>query len=457
MKLKTKLTALCGGLLLAVALCLSGTMLWQVREQAYGSLLESASKTFEEMTQSFQNAVYHSGLEDAASLPEKTYLTYCFRTTGEPGGALIVNGERLSVPTTIDPSDYLEVAYNSDPMSARCFVGGRHYLILGSAQELWGMRCELYLVSDASYIYTNLQVLAGRFALLALIIGLVGLAAVRCLLGRALSPLAALSEAAERIAAGNYSRRVPVNSQDEVGALAEDFNRMALAVETHVDALREQNQRQQLFLGAVTHELKTPLTSLLLNVNTLQNVYLPPQKQEAILERMDTQLHWLETMVRKLLLLLSMEKNAKLEPASVPALMGQVQALTREICKKYGVTLEIRFTADTLSMDRDLMCSALVNLVENSAKASQPGEKIQLLAYAGGFTVTDRGCGIAPEDLQRVTEPFYMGDPSRSKKNGGFGLGLALVREIAAVHGGSLVLESTPGQGTTARIVLPES
>ena len=224
-----------------------------------------------------------------------------------------------------------------------------------------------------------------------------------------------------------------MNSQDEVGELAEDFNRMALAVETHVDALREQNQRQQLFLGAVTHELKTPLTSLLLNVNTLQNVYLPPQKQETILESMDTQLHWLETMVRKLLLLLSMKKNAKLEPASVPALMGQVQALTREIC------------------------SALVNLVENSAKASQPGEKIQLLADAGGFTVTDRGCGIAPGDMQRVTEPFYMGDPSRSKKNGGFGLGLALVREIAAVHGGSLELESTLGQGTTVRIVLPES
>ena len=84
---------------------------------------------------------------------------------------------------------------------------------------------------------------------------------------------------------------------------------MALAVETHVDTLREQNERQKLFVGAVTHELKTPLTSLLLNVNTLRNVYLPEEKQEALLTSMDAQLHWLETMVRKLLTLLSMKKE----------------------------------------------------------------------------------------------------------------------------------------------------
>ena len=73
---------------------------------------------------------------------------------------------------------------------------------------------------------------------------------------------------------------------------------------------------------------------------------------------------------------------------------------------------------------------------------------------AMGFTVADHGRGIPEKDLQRVTDPFYMGDPSRSKANGGFGLGLALVREIAAVHGGTLTLESTVGEGTTARIVI---
>lgn len=144
----------------------------------------------------------------------------------------------------------------------------------------------MYLVVDASDIYSQLLQLSGRFALLALSIGLMGLAAVHWLISRTLRPLSELSEAADCIAAGNYSQRVPVISQDEVGVLARNFNRMALAVETHVDTLQEQNERQKLFIGAVTHELKTPLTSLLLNVNTLQSVYLPEEKQAALLESM---------------------------------------------------------------------------------------------------------------------------------------------------------------------------
>ena len=108
-------------------------------------------------------------------------------------------------------------------------------------------------------------------------------------------------------------------------------------------------------------------------------------------------------------------------------------------------------------MDGDLMCSALVNLIENSAKASTPGDMIEVLADKKGFAVMDHGRGIPEKDLARVTDPFYMGDPSRSKQSGGFGLGLALVKEIAAVHGGRLEIESHPGQGTTARITLPHS
>ena len=97
-----------------------------------------------------------------------------------------------------------------------------------------------------------------------------------------------------------------------------------------------------------------------------------------------------------------------------------------------------------------------MNLVENGAKASKPGDCIEILADSTGFTVTDHGRGIPEKDLARVTDPFYMGDPSRSKQSGGFGLGLALVKEIAAAHGGTLELTSRPGQGTVAKIRLPK-
>ena len=107
-----------------------------------------------------------------------------------------------------------------------------------------------------------------------------------------------------------------------------------------------------------------------------------------------------------------------------------------------------------MSLDADLVCSALVNLTENACKASSPGQTVILRAYDSTLEVVDNGIGIPQDALSRITEPFYMVDKSRSKKHGGVGLGLALVQEIVKAHGGALVFDSTPGQGTTARIHL---
>jgi len=454
MKLKTKLTVLCALLIVLVSGSLSGAMLWQVREQSYSALLERSEETMAELISAFSEFVYQDSSNPDSQPSWKALLTYYFRSCGVPGSVLDINGEYLSAPTPIDPADYLNVYYGGSPQSAEVFHNGKYYLVLGRAVDIRDIPCKIYLIVDASDIYAELLQLSVRFALLALSIGLLGLAAVRWIVFGTLGHLSELSEAADRIAAGNYSQRIPVKSGDEVGLLAENFNRMALAVETHVDTLQEQNARQKLFIGAVSHELKTPLTSLLLNVHTLRNVFLPEEKKEALLESMDTQLHWLDTLVKKLLSLLSMKKNAKLSITSVDELLKQVHTLSGDICIKYGVSLEITCNADVLLMDKDIMCSALVNLIENSAKASDPGQTIHVLADNTGFAVTDHGRGISEQDMKRVTDPFYMGDPSRSKANGGFGLGLSLVREIALVHGGRLELESTVGEGTTARIVL---
>ena len=452
MRLRTKLTALCAALLLLVAVSLTAAMLWQVRAQSYDMLLESGKKTFAELCAAFGQSAYRDHPENGSAL--ESFLTYSLRSCGVPGSALLVDGKCLYAATPIAPEKYLD-ASDGAPASARACVQGKHYLILGRTLDVRGKACGIYLVEDANHIYAQLWQLSGRFALLALAVGLLGLGGVQLIISRALRPLSELTRAAERIAGGSYSQRVSVQSSDEVGRLAGNFNRMAAAVETHVDTLREQNQRQKLFIGAVTHELKTPLTSLLLNVNTLETVYLPEEKREALLASMDTQLHWLETMVKKLLTLLSMQKNARLSECSAPELLERVQTLTGPVCAKYGVSLKTVCHADTFSMDSDLMCSALVNLIENSAKASGPGDVIEVLADQKGFAVMDHGRGIPEKDLARVTDPFYMGDPSRSKQSGGFGLGLALVKEIAAVHGGRLEIESHPGQGTTARITLP--
>ena len=108
-------------------------------------------------------------------------------------------------------------------------------------------------------------------------------------------------------------------------------------------------------------------------------------------------------------------------------------------------------------MDFDLLRAALVNLVDNARKASRGGQSIILRAYGNTIEVADCGKGIPQEEMERITEPFYMIDRSRSKKYGGAGLGLALVQQIAEAHGARLDVESTLGQGTIIRIIFEQT
>lgn len=455
MKLRTKLTILCGAALFAVAAALSGAMLWQVREQSYEALTRQSEETLTALMEDFSKAVIRDYPKTETALAQKAVLRHCFRSCGVESSALAAMGELLYDPTPLDPERFLELQPGDGIKSVRCRDAGRDYLILGRAADLGPVECRVYLISDASFIRQSLWELGARYFTLALLICALCLTGAWLLIRRALEPLTELQQTADHITAGNYAERTRIVSRDEVGLLAENFNRMAEAVEVHIETLTEQNARQQLFIGGVTHELKTPLTSLLLNVNTLRTVYLPEDKREQLLQSMEKQLHWLEQMVKKLLELLTLGKNLRKEPASVPELLEKVRKLTEPVMVRYGTYLEVSCGTDRLPMDPDLMCSALVNLVENSAKASAPGQVIRLRAVGRVLEVSDQGRGIPEGDLSRVTEPFYMGDPSRSKANGGFGLGLALVKEIATVHGAALELDSKPGAGTTVRLVFP--
>lgn len=457
MKLRTKLTVICAALLILTTTVLTGAMLWQVRGQAYQSLTERTVEELQELNYTFgedrSKARVAAGTEDA----KKVMLRYYFESHNIPGGVLVLNGELLSAPISFNPREYLDVQLGDGIQVVRRVIAGRHYLITGQATDIEPNQYQLYIVTNADFIGENMMALISRFAVFSVLVCLIGLLFLWWVIRKALVPLSIMQDTTNRIASGNYDERVTISSKDEIGLLAENFNQMAESVEGHIQSLRSQNERQQLFIGAVTHELKTPLTSLLLNVNTLRTVFLPEEKQEELLEAMDGQLHWLEQMVHKLLKLLSMKKSSKIRDTSVPELLNQVEKLAQPIMRKFGTELEIHAADKLPPVDPDLMCSAIINLIENSAKASKPGQHITLTVQKNSIIVSDQGCGIAARDIEKITDPFYMGDPSRSKVNGGYGLGLALVKEIASTHGAKLDIQSNPGQGTDIALVFPES
>lgn len=276
------------------------------------------------------------------------------------------------------------------------------------------------------------------------------------------APIRKLSRTARQIAGGNYSVRAKVRTGDEIGILAQQFNVMAGELEQHIASLEEATQKQRDFTASFAHELKTPLTSIIGYADTLRSRRLPENQQFEAASFIFTEGRRLETMSHSLLRLFSLDtEELALQPVSALSLAQEVEQSIAYPLRQRQLVLDVRVEDRKIVVERSLMTILLYNLLDNARKASNPGSKITLLggAVPGGFcfAVKDRGRGIPPEALSRITEPFYMVDKSRSRAEGGAGLGLALSQRIAQLHGTELRYDSKVGRGTVVSFVLGEA
>lgn len=274
---------------------------------------------------------------------------------------------------------------------------------------------------------------------------------------RILRPFYRMKETANIIASGDYSRRLPIGAGDEIAEVSESFNRMAQRVEEHISELTELNERQTQMIGNMAHELKTPMTAISGYSETLLRVKLSPERQEQALEYIRSECRRLSRLSAKLLELTGLyheEETFRKERFPAQKLKKTLELMMQERLKQKRLHLQITVEPENLSVegDWDLLVSMLTNLLDNSCKASTEGGVICLTMDPDGFCVSDKGVGIAAGDLARVTEAFYMADKSRSRRQGGAGLGLALCSEIAKLHGAKLEIVSEPGRGTVVSV-----
>ena len=307
---------------------------------------------------------------------------------------------------------------------------------------------------DRTELYHGRRAALTRF--LALEVVVLGAAALvtALLAARLTRPLAVLTEAGAQIAAGDYARRTALHTGDEIETLSRSFDAMADAVQEKIADLQADVQRREDFVGAFTHELKTPMTSIIGYADILATMQTDPAEQREAAAAIAHEGRRLEALSRKLLALLGLnEEGVELTAVPLPALWPRLHAACPD------VSLRTPAAAPTVCGDADLLLDLLCNLVQNAAKASAPGTPVLVLCAQAGdavtLTVADRGCGIPPELIPRVTEPFFMVDKSRARRQGGSGLGLALCQRIAAAHGSALRIESEPGRGTRVSVTLP--
>lgn len=450
MKLWQKVSLICSAVLTSIVLLMGGLLLREAEQSILDLTYQQSSDKQRNLSASFSEMSNYY-LEDSDTKPvEYSLVKYCFSRFADSTCVLMKGSETLYSNVAVDMSRYIIKGYDAEQFEEE--IGGRQILITGSNVNVRNERYAVYVVEDITGVYESITRMVWRFALIGGVGILLGFVLIGLLVRRSMQPLAMLKTAAGRIAAGGYGERATVLSKDEVGALANDFNRMAEAVENHIGELIETAERQRLFIGGVTHELKTPLTTVILNADTLQNAYMDEEERQTALSYIERQCKWLERMTQKLLKLITLKQDIELKPSSVPQLFERVEESMAETLRQRDTRLISECKLNTLSMDADLMQSVLINLVDNASKASAPGQAVTMRAYDDVIEVSDNGIGIPESELARITEPFYVVDKSRSKKLGGSGLGLALVKEIVNAHGAALEIESSVGVGTTIRV-----
>ena len=265
-------------------------------------------------------------------------------------------------------------------------------------------------------------------------------------------PLQTVAEAAGQVAEGDYSQRVPQRGPREVSDVAQAFNRMS-------EQVQRNNQAQQDWLANISHDLKTPLTSIRGYAQAIQDGTAPDATSAAaIIHTEADRLNRLIAQLTELARLRGGGLSLRQDALDLGALVEGMAQNLDVVAQKKSITLTTQIQATPAVIgDGDQLAQVVGNLLSNALKYTPAGGQVKatVAASAGGvsLSVADSGVGIAPQDLGRVFERFYQVDKARGR---GHGLGLAIAQEIVKAHGGRIDVQSAGrGQGTTFTVWLP--
>lgn len=307
-----------------------------------------------------------------------------------------------------------------------------------------------FVYEERANLYKNY-----RIALLAVSVIFAALSLIFSI--RFTNPIIKLSAATRDFANGDFKRRVKASGNDEVAALVNDFNKMAEQLENNIYELKENARRQEEFTEAFSHELKTPLTSIIGYADMLRSMGMSEEDVLLSADYIFRQGKRLERLALKMMELSYINKQ-KIELKHIPVkdLTEKIERSVTGILESKNIELVTDVEEGVIYGDMDLLESLFFNLIDNARKACTNNGVIIFEGRNSSdeyvFKVKDTGCGIPADEIEKITEAFYMVDKSRARKEGGAGIGLALCMKIVQRHNAVFGINSKIGEGTSITV-----
>ena len=270
-------------------------------------------------------------------------------------------------------------------------------------------------------------------------------------------PIRELTRATHAVSEGDLSQQVPVRSNDELGELAQAFNKMSSELSRSVNARKQMT-------ADIAHELRTPLSLILGHAEAVHDGVLPPTPENfEIIREEATRLEHLVNDLRILSLADAGELSINPQQVEPQRLLEEVASLYQYQAQRKDISLSLEAASllSPIEVDPGRMIQVLTNILDNALRHTPQGGRIILSATQQNdrieLSIQDSGPGLKSEDLDRIFDRFYRTDSSRQREDGGSGLGLAIARSIVQAHGGQLSAESEVGNGLKVSVILPGS
>jgi len=455
LSIRMRLTLWYGGVLAVVFVVFSAVVFFTMRHQMLSRIDHGLDEEMADVVSEAERAASRAEMMEWLDRRFGQHQGFDFRITTTDGNRVFSNerlgDEQMPVPASL--------AKDRDVFETHGRASAPRWRIV--TRKVDGPEGTLIVQISRSLEFYDHE--AGELLLVLLLTGpltlLVAIGGGYFLAQRAIAPVDRMTETANRIEAKHLRQRIAVaNDQDELGRLAATLNGM-------LDRLEKAFREIQRFTADASHELRTPIALIRTEAEVALNQPVNDDEKQNLLSNILEECERLTSITEQLLTLSREDAGVtqfRREPVDIAGLASDVAETMRPLAnaKSLDLTVAINGVA-VVAGDADRLKQVVYNLVDNAIKYTQQAGRVELTVRCAGDTielaVRDTGVGISSEHLPHVFERFYRVDKARTRAEGGTGLGLSIAESIVVAHGGRVDISSSPGEGTSAKVVLPRN